>query len=165
MGICLNIESIGVPDHKVKKALLADAERFEMNSEYDWWCEPLYLMGHENNEDPVVGIPKVFLMGYGCITAEGADLTTVDPNEDAFMAARDILFMSEKLAEWSEKHGVDWKLKLEGENVGRIVGGQMGPEIKTYLNQMTAGVGVEIDDPLFEAKGDEISEKYASRNE
>jgi hypothetical protein len=162
MGICLRIESVGVPSPEIQKELFSESEKLQQ-LDYKWWCESLYLLGNPKSGEPIVAIPKISIPFYGWATKEGSHFVEVDPTEDSFMAARDILFMSQTLAAWSKKYGVDWRLELEGENVGSITQGVISPDVDQFLERMTEPLGIPLDDPIAQSKADEISQKYSDR--
>jgi hypothetical protein len=159
MGICLQIESTTVPSLEVRKNILDEARLLE--EEFEWWCEPLYFLGSE--DEPLHGIPKVVLPFYGMSTPEKQEFTVVEEEESFFMTARDVNFMVNKLGEWSEKYGIKWKINFEGEDLGIIKDADLNPKFLDFIERLTEPIGIRLDDPIAESKIQEILEKYGDR--
>lgn len=159
MGICLQFESTTIPSLEVRKDIIDEANRLE--EEFEWWCEPLYFLGSE--DEPLHGIPKVVLPFYGMMTAEKQEFTVVEEAESCFMTARDVNFMVNKLGEWSEKYGIEWKINFEGEDLGIIKDKDLNSKFLEFIQRLTEPIGIPLDDPIAESKIQEILEKYSDR--
>jgi hypothetical protein len=120
-----------------------------------WWCEPLYFL-----PGGLEGATKIFLPGYS--TNDGR-YVEVSIEDDSLMAAFDSSFILETLQDWAAKHGLEWIIGIDGDEVGAVTA--EGPD--PMLLGMVAAVATngESDEmPEFDqARIAEIQDKYGDR--
>ena len=155
MGIWLNYHTTaGVPDH-TKAAIEAEAQALAPDG--NWWTESLCFFDPRKGDGRLYGTTKVFLGGY---STEDGNYVDVDYKEDCLMAYRDMCFIFDHLAAWSQTHSLCWELECAGHNIGVVSNGAWDANLRAYLDLMKA----EFPWPAnFEERVREIAKKYASR--
>lgn len=157
MSVSLSYRSCLPVNAAAKAAIVQEAGR--LNSEREWWCEGINFFDHPEYRGLLSGDTKLFLVGYS--TSDGG-YVEVDADDDCFMAAREVVFLVETLADWSRKYKVNWLLACEGGTVGDIKDGVATPSIQEVAESLASGIELL---PTSEAgeRAKQISERYASR--
>lgn len=153
MGVTLDYCTAEAVAPGVKEVIEGEAQHIV--PPHDWWAESLCFF--DGGDGRLSGATKIFLTGYS--TDDGGYLE-VDVDEDSLMAYRDANFIIERLAEWSQTHGLTWNIACAGESIGTITNGQWDHQLREYVNLMKAMIPWPT---AFEETVKTISEKYASR--
>ncbi len=106
MGISIMYTPLSPVSKEVRAAIIEDAKA--VNSQHSWWAEGLWL---DDSEDSFFGATKIFLSGY---TASDGSFVPTDPDDDLFMACRDIHFIINTLARWAKQYEIEWDIDMEG---------------------------------------------------
>jgi hypothetical protein len=164
MGISLSYDSIEDTPQWVQDAIKKDAKH--INSEREWWCEPIWFSDWPEDEGKLSGDTKLYRFMY---STHNGSIVTVDPSDNRFMVARDTRFIIQQLVRWSKEYGVNWRLIME-EEIGTISDGRLSPGVEHFVQRMLID---NIDDNKVTPTGTDsddyeramaISRKYASRN-
>lgn len=133
----------------------------ELRAHRQWWAEAIELSTEVPGKNGhLAGEMGLFLLGY-----EDGDgmYVEVDPDDDAFMAYRDMRFIVGRLRRWSEEYGLSWELQLEGEPLGTIEDGKSDTALKSFLEELGRSGGATFDLAKDGARADEIHHRYATR--
>jgi hypothetical protein len=142
-----------------KDAIVADAAAIQR----DWWCESFVLFEDPKAKGKLTGDTKLMLLGY---SGPKGKFVEVDPEDDTFMAARDVSFLVAQLAKWSRAHGITWLVEeTEMGLSGKIVDGKPDANAKKLVRALET---MFDDEPLDEAKAEvrasKILKKHKARN-
>jgi len=113
---------------------------------------------YENDAGHLVGVTKLFLIGYD--NAEG-DYREVDGDDDSLMAWRDAVFITDQLQRWSKEFDLTWDLSIAGEAIGQIRSGKLDAEGQAALKELVDMCDIPEDER--EARIKNILEEYADR--
>jgi hypothetical protein len=155
MGVCLGYSTTQPVSPEVRTSIEAEAN--QASPPHGWWTEPLAFYGSTRGDECMRGRTKIFLIGY---STDAGGYVEVAGEEDCLMAYRDSCFITERLADWSRRHGVTWEVSCAGQPIGLIDNGRCDQQLVSYLE----GWKDLFPWPSsFEDRVKEISEKYASR--
>ena len=103
------------------------------------------------------------LLGY---SGPKEKFVEVDPEDDTFMAARDVAFLIAQLAKWSKTHAVSWTVEETEMGLGgRIVSGKPDANAKKLVRALETMFDEEPLDPAkAEMRASKILKKHAARN-
>jgi hypothetical protein len=154
MGVSLSYQTTKPVSAAVKKAILADAAR--LNVERSWWCENFIFFEaakrKKKGPTPLTGDTKLYLPGY----TWQRGYVEVEFEDDQFMAERDTAFIIQQLVKWSRKHSINWTVSMAGVELGAITNGEVQPEgLFQWDHEET---------PAERRRAARIDRKYASRN-
>jgi hypothetical protein len=121
MSVALEYETVGPVTSEVRARIEASARRASPRG--GWWAEGIAFAPGTGEPGPLSGSTKLMLPG-------------VAPELDAAMALRDAAFIVRRLAWWSLRHGVAWRLSVEGEDLGVVRRGV--PSSRTVLRLVQA---------------------------
>ena len=82
---------------------------------HSWWCESLDF--YDVGDDLAGGSTKLFRLS--ALTRDGT-VEDVDPGEDTVMAWNDCRVIIDELGVLSRRHGVTWRLDMEGDLLGHV---------------------------------------------
>ena len=108
MSVALGYETVGPVRSAVRARIEAKAAR--LSPPGGWWAEGLAFVPGSDGEDPLAGSTKLMLLD-------------APPELDIPMALRDAAFIIRRLAWWSLRHGLAWRVSIEGEDLGVIARG------------------------------------------
>jgi len=142
-----------------KDAILAEAAAIQR----DWWCESFVFFEAPEAKGKLAGDTKLMLLDY---SGPKGKFVEVDPEDDTFMAARDVSFLVAQLAKWSKAHGVTWLVEETEMGLGgKIANGKPDANAKKLVLALET---MFDDEPVDEAKAGvraaKILKKHAGRN-
>src|SRR5262249_5197189 len=105
MGVAISYWTTGPVDPHTKQRIMDDADR--VNASRAWCAEPICFFEWRGKEQQLSGHTKLFLL---CYSSTDGDLIDVEPDDDTFMAARDLDFIVDQLTRWSRAHELGWEL-------------------------------------------------------
>ena len=144
-----SVARVGVSDARVIRAEAAALDR-------DWWRRPLGFEGEEE-EHPATLYGRTSLF-YRTRSISDAD--------DLFMAFSDAAFIVERLAGWSERFNVKWRVRMHDEDWGAVDPGGPTKPLLEQLRRWAGRVGVFVPGGTWsvpEARRAELLARHAGR--
>jgi len=146
----ITLDYISIEPVKPHIAVQIVAATQPLLTSYDWWAEPL-MLEQRSADYRLEGSTRIHLGGYGDVD--------VSRSEEALMVCRDTGFIVSKLAEFSKKYKVSWKLTEIGSDVGTIVNGKPSANLSGYV----AALCTNLELPLSRAH--DVLKKHEARKD
>ena len=128
-----------------------------INTTRHWWSDPIEFFDWPGFEGKLAGISKLFLFGY---STPNGNYIQIDPGDDCYMAARDARFILRTLTAWSDRFEIQWQLKYDDHEFGRIADGVIHDDLFIAVNELLV-IGSE--DPLAVLETDAIDHEDSER--
>ena len=124
MSLALEYKSLGPVPSAVRARIASTAARLAPRG--NWWAEG-FGFGPQTGEgnSPMRGYTRLMLL-------------EAPPETDMAMALRDATFIVRHLAWWSLRHGIAWRLSIEGHRIGDIRHGVPSAGVLRWLVQLGA---------------------------
>ena len=114
MSIALEYATVGPVPAAVRARIEARSARVSPRG--GWWAEGIAFVPPPPADGPMEGSTKLMLFD-------------APPELDIPMALRDAAFILRRLAWWSLRYGVAWRVSIEGEDLGVVRRGIPSPAI------------------------------------
>lgn len=153
MGVSLNYNLIG--DVKADTWETIQEEANILAQTRHWWCESINFYGSLN--EGIFGDSKVYRTTH---TSSTGEQLWVDDNDNKFMSFRDIKFIIETLADWSQRFGVSWELLFLDSPVGKLTPTTKRQSVANIVQEFAAPGTINPESPEGEALAKSIFAKY-----
>lgn len=163
LGESFFYRTLGPVKAETRAAIFAEVEK--LKSSRDWWKGTLIL--NDVDQGVLEGDTDLFHLIYKLPDGIMVDVETI---EDDTMSYRDMVFILDRLSEWSLKYQLRWVIAFAGSEMGTIEQGKKSESLRGFLAQygtpaLKGQERFDPTDPQLEQKAVVILKKHAARKQ